>query len=145
MVDGCWAGGRWVTWGTQNREAALRKIAGSHWEVKVLDGFANMYLAMAALIAAGTNGVEHRDSLTWHDCLEDPATLSAEERKQLGIEQGLPIDLSQAMKALSRDDMLRTVLGNQVVDRYISVKTTEVALLESMGNNERKNWLIERY
>jgi glutamine synthetase len=145
MVDGCWAGGRWVTWGTQNRETALRKIAGSHWEVKVLDGLANTYLAMAALIAAGTNGVEHRDRLTWHDCVEDPATLSAEERKQLGIGQGLPRDLSEAMEALSRDEMLRTSLGSQVVDRYISVKNAEVVLLESMGNNERKNWLIERY
>jgi glutamine synthetase/predicted TIM-barrel fold metal-dependent hydrolase len=35
LSDGVWAGGRWVTWGTQNREAALRKIEDSHWEVRV--------------------------------------------------------------------------------------------------------------
>ncbi|MBV36912.1 MAG: hypothetical protein CMP47_15900 [Rickettsiales bacterium] len=52
MADGCWAGGRWVAWGTQNRETALRKVEGSHFEIKVLDGLANVYLAMAAIVAA---------------------------------------------------------------------------------------------
>ena len=30
VADGCWAGGTWVAWGTQNREAPLRKINDSH-------------------------------------------------------------------------------------------------------------------
>ncbi|KAG6013895.1 hypothetical protein E4U41_004983, partial [Claviceps citrina] len=54
--DGVWAGGTWVAWGTQNRETPLRKIRGSHWEVKCIDGLANPYLAMAALVSAGTGG-----------------------------------------------------------------------------------------
>ncbi|RAL58830.1 hypothetical protein DID88_009140 [Monilinia fructigena] len=49
---GGWAGSTWVTWGTQNRETALRKIDGSHWEVRCLDGLANIYLALAAMIGA---------------------------------------------------------------------------------------------
>ncbi len=41
LQDGCWAGGRWVGWGTQNRETPLRKIEDSHWELKMFDGLAN--------------------------------------------------------------------------------------------------------
>ena len=145
MADSCWAGGRWVAWGTQNRETALRKISGSHWEVKVLDGLANTYLAMAAIIAAGTNGVLHHERLTWQDCFEDPATLSNEERKHLGIEEGLPTDLSEALEALKRDEALIRILGREAVGRYVAVKMAEVAFLESMESREREQWLIERY
>jgi hypothetical protein len=31
------------------------------------------------------------------------------------------------------------------VERYIAVKEAEMELLGSMGEKERKNWLIERY
>jgi glutamine synthetase len=145
MADGCWAGGRWVTWGTQNRETALRKIAGSHWEVKVLDGLANPYLAIASLLAAGTDGIARHADLTWLDCAEDPANLGAEERRGLGIEEGLPGNLSDALEALAEDKTLRSILGSEAVDRYISVKRAELGLFESMDDAERRKWLIERY
>jgi glutamine synthetase len=145
MVDGCWAGGRWVTWGTQNREAALRKIAGSHWEVKVLDGLANAYLAMASIIAAGTDGVARSEPLIWRDCTKDPATLSAEERTSLGIGEELPRDLFAAIEALAEDEILRDMLGNEVLQRYISVKMADVKLLDTMADHDRRDWIIDRY
>jgi glutamine synthetase len=145
MADSCWAGGRWVSWGTQNRETALRKIAGSHWEVKVLDGLANTYLAMAAIIAAGINGIQCHENLTWRDCVEDPATLSEDERKHLGIDEALPRDLTEAIDALRRDETLILILGHEAVERYIAVKKAEVAFLESMNGREQEQWMIERY
>jgi glutamine synthetase len=69
LVDSGWAGGRWVAWGTQNRETPLRKISPGHWEFKCLDGTANMYLAVAAIIAAGRLGVEEGLMLHGKDCL----------------------------------------------------------------------------
>lgn len=65
---GLWAGSEWVTWGTQNREAPIRKISPGHWEVKSLDGLANMYLAMSAFLAAGYAGVKEDKPLTVKDC-----------------------------------------------------------------------------
>lgn len=145
MVDGCWAGGRWVAWGTQNRETPLRKIAGSHWEVKVLDGLANTYLAMAAIIAAGANGIAQGERLTWLDCSEDPATLSAEGRASLGIREQMPGDLSDAIRALSEDEAIRTLLGAETVERYIAVKRAEMVLLQGKSGDERRQWMIERF
>jgi glutamine synthetase len=145
MVDGCWAGGTWVTWGTQNRETPLRKVSGSHWEIKCLDGLANIYLAMAAIIAAGTASVANEEGMTWRDCQKDPADLSDLERKELGIQARLPKDLNQALKVLEKDFRLAEALGEEVVARYINVKVAEMKLLDGMDDHERTQWIIERY
>ena len=145
MVDGLCAGGPWVTWGTQNRETALRKIAGSYWEVKVLEGLANPYLAMAAVIAAGTNGIVHRESLTWLDCTNDPAKLGAEERMGLGISEELPKSLWDAAEMLLQDDTLSNILGNKAAERYHAVKLEELNLFKGMTSSGMKQWMIERY
>ena len=145
VVDGCWAGGTWVTWGTQNREAPLRKIAGSHWEMKCLDGLANVYLSMAAIISAGTEGVVAGNMLDWKDCEKDPASLSDEERKELGIEEKLPANLDEALEELGEDEGLGEMLGKDVVARYIAVKRAEADLLNEMKDEEKREWIIERY
>lgn len=68
VAQGIWSGGEWVTWGTHNREAPIRKISAGHWELKQFDGLANVYLAMSALVGAGYSGVSRRLELTHKDC-----------------------------------------------------------------------------
>ncbi|KAI1658052.1 glutamine synthetase/guanido kinase [Daldinia decipiens] len=143
MVDSAWAGGRWISWGTQNKELPLRKIEGSHWEVKVLDGLANPYFAVAALLTAGTDGVRRKAPLTWKDCAGDPARFTTEERAKLGIEKMFPADLREALQALYLDDTLG--LDPEFVQRYIHIKEAELAMLEPMTPEERREWIIERY
>ncbi|KAI1466175.1 glutamine synthetase/guanido kinase [Daldinia caldariorum] len=143
MVDSAWAGGRWIAWGTQNKELPLRKIAGSHWEVKVLDGLANPYFAVAALLAAGMDGVRRKAPLTWKDCAGDPARFGAEERARLGIEEMFPADLREALQALREDESLG--LDPTFVQRYVHVKEGELAILEPMTAEERRQWIMERY
>jgi glutamine synthetase len=145
MADGCWAGGRWVAWGTQNRETALRKIEGSHFEIKVIDGLANVYLALAAIISAGSQGVKDKLELTLGDCLNDPARLSDEEKKTLGIKDMLPKDLESALQALEDDKGLTELVGKDMVVRYIKVKKAEIDLLNGMRAADRKHWIMERY
>lgn len=57
VVDGQWTGGTWVSWGTQNRECPLRRVENGHWEIRCLDGLANMYFIMAGIVAAGMLGL----------------------------------------------------------------------------------------
>ena len=123
----------------------MRKGAGSHWEIKCLDGLANIYLAMAAVISAGTEGVVTGATMDWKDCEEDPATLSEEERANLGIEEALPASLEEALEELGEDDGLGEMLGKEVVMRYIAVKKAEADMLNGMGAEERREWVIERY
>ncbi|KAK8016148.1 glutamine synthetase [Apiospora rasikravindrae] len=134
-IDSSWAGGRWVTWGTQNRETPLRKCEGSHWEFKALDGLANPFVAVAALLAAGVDG----------DCEPDPASLGAEQRAALGITRELPRDLDQALEFLAADSTLEELVGREFVRRYVDVKRAELAFLMPMADDERRQWLVERY
>ncbi len=57
VADDQWTGGTWVSWGSQNRECPLRRVEDGHWEIRCLDGLANMYFVMAGIIAAGMLGL----------------------------------------------------------------------------------------
>ncbi|CAN8106129.1 unnamed protein product [Discula destructiva] len=145
LVDGAWAGGRWVTWGTQNRETPLRKIEDSHWEIKCLDGLANPYLAMAAIIFAGARGVEAEEKLIWGDCEIDPALLSENDRKELNVTQMLPASVEEALQALKDDEVLTGLLGSELVEKYTAVKEFELKFLSDLPQDERKRWIMARY
>jgi glutamine synthetase len=145
VVDGCWAGGTWVAWGTQNREVPLRKIDGSHWEIKCIDGIANSYLSLAAIILAGVQGLADNERLALGDCTKDPALLSSSEREELNISVRIPRSIQEALEALHQDEELTGLLGSEVVERYTEVKKAETAILEEMGVDERWQWIMERY
>ncbi|KAH6637610.1 hypothetical protein C7974DRAFT_389857 [Boeremia exigua] len=57
VADDQWSGGSWVAWGTQNRECPLRRVEEGRWEVRCLDGLANMYFVIAGVVAAGMLGL----------------------------------------------------------------------------------------
>jgi glutamine synthetase len=145
VVDGCWAGGTWVAWGTQNREVPLRKVDGSHWEIKCIDGIANSYLSLAAIILAGVQGVADNETLTLRDCTKDPALLSASEREDLNMSARLPRSIQEALEALHQDEELTGLIGSEVVKRYTEIKQAETAILEKLGDEERAQWIMERY
>jgi glutamine synthetase len=145
MSDGTWSGGRWVTWGTQNKETALRKIEGSHWELKCMDGLANPFFAAAAVLFAGIRGVVEGQEMTWGDCEMDPSKLTANDRKELGVTQMLPASVEEALAALKEDTQLVADMGPELVERYVAIKEYELDFLGQMGEEERKEWLMERY
>lgn len=144
-VDGYWAGGRWVAWGNQNRETPLRKIEGSHWELKTFDGMANPYLAVAAILGAGTKGVIDKTPLAFRDCEVDPSGLTELQRKELGITEMLPQSLEEALEVLEADKDLTNILHPDAVKRYIDTKNAEIAFLAPMSPEERRAWILERY
>ncbi|KAL2831148.1 hypothetical protein BDW59DRAFT_7415 [Aspergillus cavernicola] len=145
VKSGIWSGSEWVAWGTQNREAPIRKISSGHWEIKSLDGLANMYLAMAAFLAAGYAGVKEDRPLTIKDCLYDAATLNEAERSALGITTKLPNTLAQSLRALASNETLQDLLGPDLVKNYIMVKRAESKKLNAMDEKARRKWLVERY
>lgn len=145
IKPGIWAGSEWITWGTQNKEAPIRKCGVGHWEFKASDGMGNTYLAMAALIAAGLDGLRSGAKLVIGDTKVDAATLSAAARAKLGIREKLPSTLLQSTAALDSDLVLRQALGDAVVDDYLAVKRAEKAQLDAMHRDARRTWLIARY
>ncbi|PHH61432.1 hypothetical protein CDD81_403 [Ophiocordyceps australis] len=145
LLDGYWAGGTWVSWGTDNRETPLRKVKGSHWEIRCMDGLANPYLAMAAFLFAGLHGVKRKQQLTWQDCLQDPSTMSEQEREKAGIKNKLPSSLREALKALESDQDMCAFLGADLVKQYSRLKAEEAGLVEGLEGAARRRWIMERY
>ncbi|KAM3084085.1 hypothetical protein ACMFMG_001807 [Clarireedia jacksonii] len=140
------AGQSWVSWGTQDKTTPLRKIASSHWEIKALDDLANSYLVLAAIIAAGTEGVRKREVLIWGDCTsKDPSQISKEDRDKLNVTEKLPGSLSEALAVLEADKEMYEMLGEIVVKTYLATKQAEMRILKPMNEEQRRNWLIERY
>ncbi|KAI1758500.1 hypothetical protein GGR53DRAFT_310944 [Hypoxylon sp. FL1150] len=84
IADGVWSGGRWVCWDAQKKETPLRKCEKGHWESKLMDGLINPYLAMSAILAAGTSGIVNKTPMTWGDCVVNPASLNDGQRRELG-------------------------------------------------------------
>ncbi len=44
------ATGAWIGFGTQNRDLPVWKIGDRHWELRMMDGTANPYLFVAAVL-----------------------------------------------------------------------------------------------
>lgn len=145
VAQGIWAGGEWITWGTQNRETPIRKISPGHWEFKSVDGMANMYFAMAALIGAGYLGIAGKVALQHRDCLQDASALDDAQRAQLGITKRIARSLEESLATLEADLDLQGLLGRGFVKTYCAVKRAEGAKLAAMSEKERRKWLIDWY
>ena len=145
VQSGAWGGSEYVAWGSQNREVPLRRIKAGHWEVKCVDGVGNMYLNMAAILAAGYVGMRGGYLLESGDCSVDPSTLSAAERTGLGITTRLPGGIEESCKSLEKDEALKGLLGKGFVKDYVAVRRMEEKTLGKKGEGKRRRWLMERY
>lgn len=146
VVDDHWTGGRWVAWGTQNREVPLRRVEDGHWELRALDGFANMYFAIGAVAAAGLLGLkENEQHFEAKDVRVNPSGLAEEERLELGVRDKLPSTVAEALVALDRDAVLGEMLAEGLVKDYLRMKRVELRMIEEMGVEGGREWLIERY
>lgn len=145
VADDSWTSGRWIAWGTQNREVPLRKSGPRRWEIRCLDGFANMYLAMHAVLSAGLSGIKNEHKLMHRDCTVNPSTLNARERKELGIEMQIPDTIGKALAAALQDEKLQNAISEGMLKHYLYMKEAEQKMLNAMDESDRRIWLMERY
>ena len=133
-----WSAGA-VCLARQSREALLRigplvslgggePAAQLHLEYRGADAAANPHLALAALLAAGLEGV--RDRLAPAEVLErDPAELEGGEAERFGV-GALPGSLAEALAALEADERARGWMDPLLLDAYLSVKRAELRAAE---------------
>jgi glutamine synthetase len=129
MQPGNWAGA-FSCWGTENREAAVRFVRGTHGnpygahvEVKVVDPSANPYFATAAILGLALDGIDSGSALP-PETLVDPGTLSDDDRKAAGT-VALSSDQAEEIAALDGSERLRTILGDPAVDVIVAVRRYE--------------------
>jgi len=107
-----------------------------NFEVKCIDGTANPYIALSAILAAGMTGVKSGSALNMKACQGRPvkvyltnvgesSKLTQGRRDEIGITKTLPRSLPDALALLQKDDTLQEALGIKFVESYISVKTVK--------------------
>ena len=112
----------YIAHGPNNRTAVLRTLP-NRFEWRLPDASANPYLATAALIAAGLDGID-RQLDPGPDCTEDLFALSLTAIRERGIGL-LPQSLEEAVDALESDDVVCGALGDTLSREFIRLKRAE--------------------
>jgi len=118
----------YVAWSDVNRSALIRKPAArtpsaSRIELRSPDPSCNPYLAFAAMIHAGLDGIEN--DLDCPDPVrENIYEFDEDKREEYGIET-LPSNLGGAVDALEADDVIIDALGEHVAEKFIKAKRRE--------------------
>jgi glutamine synthetase len=125
------------TWlADQDREATLRicptvTIGGRdpskqfNIEYRAADATANPYLALAAIIRAGMEGLS-KDLPTPPLVTGDPSVMNDAERKALGLER-LPETLEAALLALQADQTVCGWFAPVLIESFVGIKRAEIA------------------
>ena len=106
-----------VTYGGNNRTHMVRIPDKGRFELRLMDGAANPYLLQAGVLAAGLDGVENE---------RDPGkrldiNMYSDGHKIRGLRR-LPANLLDAIRLFEKSKVLRSGLGDALVDSYSKLK-----------------------
>ena len=117
----------YVAWSGRNRSPLIRvpmaREQGPRLELRSVDPSANPYMAIAAILEAGLDGLRNK--------IEPAASvdrniyaMDEEERRENGIKD-LPSTLHNALKELKNDEVIQGALGEHLFNNFVEAKTHE--------------------
>jgi glutamine synthetase len=117
----------YTAWSTANRSALLRIPAkrgnATRVELRSPDPAANPYLAFAALVTAGMDGIQNKTTPP------APATANIYNMSEFQrVEEGydaLPGSLNEALEAMKTSEVAKKALGEHIFEEFIKAKTRE--------------------
>ena len=120
----------YVAWSQRNRSALIRiplykpgAEQATRAEIRCPDPACNPYLAFAALLHAGLEGIEKGYELP-DEMTTNLYRLSDAEREEQGV-QALPGSLGEAIEELAGSDLMARALGEHIFPRYVELKRRE--------------------
>lgn len=137
LIPGFWAPTA-ANWGVDNRTCALRVIPGGaasqRVEYRVAAADANPYIVLAAALASGLWGVEHRAALS------EPTVGSAYDREFPDALQ-FPRTLWEAAQRLKGSTVARDWFGDDFVEHFAATREWE----EREFRKHITDWELDRY
>jgi glutamine synthetase len=127
-----------ITYGDNNRTQMIRTAGPGHFEDRTVSAAANPYLAAAAYIAAGLDGIENKidpGEPNLGNMYDKP--LDEIRRSGVGI---LPQSLWEALEELRQDEVIKGALG-PIADEFIDFKTKEWETYDQ----QITSWEVQRY
>ncbi len=117
----------YIAWSAHNRSALVRVPASrnksTRIELRSPDPSCNPYLAFAAVVASGLDGIKNKilppDSMN-----RNIYHMTAAERQAEGI-GSLPGNLADALAVLDQDEVIKAALGKHVYEHFVEAKQLE--------------------
>ena len=133
----------YIAWSARNRSPLIRipeaRGEATRIELRNPDPSCNPYLALAAMLMAGLDGIEKK--------IQPPKptnmniySMTPEQREVEGI-LSLPESLREAVEEMKNSKLVREVLGDHIFNKYIEAKTAEWDDYKAEVNK----WEIEQY
>jgi glutamine synthetase len=137
LIPGFWAPTD-STWGIENRTCALRVIPGGEKsqrvEFRIAAADANPYIALAAALAAGLHGMEHK--------VDPPDPIEGNAyAKKFPKNMALPATLWDAAQRLKASKVAREWFGDAFVDHFAATREWE----EREFRKHITDWELARY
>jgi glutamine synthetase len=110
----------WKAYGDNNRTCLVRSVAG-RLEWRLPDPSCNVYVAIAATLAAGLDGIDQGMTAA-PPCSEDLYERFASGQVMPAC---LPRDLGQAIEALAADAKLISAVGAEFCQQFLALKRQE--------------------
>jgi glutamine synthetase len=108
-------------------------------ELRSPDPTANPYMLFAVCLAAGLDGI--KNNLIPEESIDNNIfEMSEKERKELGIDK-LPENLNDAIDEFEKDELMKSVLGEDISSNYINAKRQECLAYRTQVTE----WEIEQY
>ena len=124
-----------IAWSYDNRTAAFRIVGHGpslRIECRAPGADANPYLAFAATLAAGLDGIENK--------IEPPPLFEGDVYTARGITQ-VPKSLNEAIAEMAKSKWLHEALGKEVIEHYLHFFRTEQRKFDEVVTS----WERERY
>ena len=127
-----------VSWGRDNRTCGFRIVghgAARRTECRIPGADANPYLAFAALLAAGLDGIENR---------LDPGPELVGNAYEAAAADAFPSSLREAVDLWEGSDLARRVFGDEVWGHYLNYGRTEQRLFDEVVTDYERARMFER-
>jgi glutamine synthetase len=129
-----------ISYGDNNRTHMFRTPEPGRFECRAVSGGVNLYLALAAFIAAGLDGIDRKldpgEPLVGQNMYE----LSLAEVRARKI-QWIPQSLPEALDEFERDEVVMGALGPELAAEFVKVKRREWVRY----HNQVGDWEIGQY
>ncbi|XP_060967693.1 protein fluG [Cannabis sativa] len=135
--------GPYQCWGRENKEVAVRAASPpgfpdglvSNFEIRSFDGCANPHIGLAAILAAGIDGL--RKHLSLPKPVDTDTSTFGQELKRL------PESLSESLAALNEDNFMGDLIGEKLL---VAIKAIRKAEIDFYSNHkDAYKQLIYRY
>ena len=127
-----------VSWGRDNRTCGFRVVGhgqSRRVECRIPGADANPYLALAALLAAGLDGIENKT---------DPGPELKGNAYEAGEAEAFPSSLREAVAQWEKSDFAKQAFGEAVHKHYLNYGQLEQGLFDKVVTDYERRRMFER-